>query len=165
MIIYNYQQKQINYRSNMKKIDFNTVDFEGLKISDLKRMADYWMRQYLLARANRNGYNQILCPLKNKWYSEDYIQASHFIDRSCMNTRYDLDNVTLISSHSNMWDAQESAEGFKSKHHKDYSEYLGEKKVQELFDKSKIIRIFARQDYIDNIIKFREGCPKKNTPL
>lgn len=142
----------------MKRIDFNTEDFDELKISELKRIADYWLRQSLLYISKRNGLNYVLCPLKNKYYPEDRMQASHFIDRSCMELRYDLDNVHLISSNSNMWDAKVPVEGYKSKHHKEYEEYLGEEKVENLLHRSKKITIFARQDYIDVIKRFRDIC-------
>lgn len=88
------------------------------------------------------------------------MQASHFIDRATMSTRYDLDNVWLISSQSNTWDAQVSEEGYKSKHHKDFEDFLiekiGTKKLNNLLDRSNIITIFAKEDYIEVIENFRK---------
>lgn len=146
-------------KHSKKSIDFNTEDLPNLKISSLRRIADYWQRQYLLKHAVRNGYNKILCPIKNKYFSEDQMQASHYIDRSKMCTRYDEDNVWLISSYSNMWDAKEQTEGYKSKHHKEYEDFLiykiGQKRLDNLIDKSKNFCILQRKDYIDIIQKFK----------
>lgn len=145
----------------MSNIDFETEDLESLKISQLKRVADYWQRQYLLKNADRNGYGKILCPIKNTYFSEEKMQASHFIDRSKMCTRYNKNNVWLISSQSNMWDAKEKVEGYKSKHHRDFElmliDKIGEKKFKELLDKSKNYCIFAKKDYIDIIKNFKNG--------
>lgn len=142
----------------MKKIDFDTEDYSSLKISELKRICDYWLRKYLLSKAPRKGMSgYIYCPLKNSWYPEHKIQAAHFIDRSVMCTRYDLDNVNLVSEQSNVWDAQIRKEGYKSKHHHDYEHWLGKRKVEKLLELSKEIRIFAREDYIELIEKFRDG--------
>lgn len=141
----------------MKKIDFNTEDYDSLKISELKRMADFWLRQYLLKMAKRKGVSgYIFCPIKNSWYPEYKMQVAHYIDRACMNLRYDLKNVKLISEQSNSWDSQIPKEGYKSKHHKEYSLILKKKDKQYLLDNN-IIRIFARQDYIDAIEKFKNG--------
>lgn len=141
-------------------MDFNTKEYDKLKPGQLKRIADYWQRQYLLKNADRGPYGKIYCPLKKIFYHESKMQASHFIDRACMNTRYHPDNVHLISEDSNMWDAKVLVDDYKSKHHKDYEEYLkekiGEKKFQELLDMSKELRIFAREDYIEVIKNFRD---------
>ena len=136
-----------------KKVDFNTEDYEKLSISELKRMADYWLRQYLLNREGNNYY--IHCPLKNKSYPASYMEASHYIDRGIMNTRYDLTNVHLISKQSNSFDAQVQVEGYKSLHHKDFEDYLGSHIVEDLRERSKIIKVFQREDYIEVIEKFR----------
>lgn len=143
-------------RKFSKKIDFDTTDFDKLKISELKRIADYWLRKYLLKNAKRNNLNQVWCPIKERYYNEDKIQASHFIDRACLNLRYNTDNVHLLSEHSNMWDSKIMVEGYKSKHHKEFERYLGEDLVRYLLEESKKIRIFARRDYINTIEKFRD---------
>jgi|AntRauTorckE6833_2_1112554.scaffolds.fasta_scaffold30883_2 hypothetical protein len=142
-----------------KNFDFNTEDYKTLSKSQLKKMCDYWVRRYLLSKAKKNGRNEIKCPLKNKYYKKEKINVSHFIDRACMNTRYDLNNIFLISEDSNVWDAKIQVEGYKSLHHKEYEEWLREKLGKKEFDnllvKSKKIRIFADQDYIELIKKFR----------
>lgn len=135
-----------------KKIDYNDTDLSQYSISDLKKIADYSLRQYLLSQ--QDGY-YYFCPLKNRSYSADKMHVAHYIDRQCNNTRYDLDNCHLISAQSNMWDAQIPCEGYKSKHHFDYENWLGQEKVEELIEKSKVIRIFAKEDYIELIEKFR----------
>jgi hypothetical protein len=143
----------MKYKS--KIFDFNTIEYDKLSISQLKRQADYWLRQYLL---NREGnHNYIYCPLKNNSYPVEVMEVAHFIDRAIMNTRYDLTNVHLVSKQSNSYDAQVQVEGYKSKHHYDYEQYLGEKIVQDLRERSKIIRIFQREDYIEVINKFRSN--------
>ena len=136
-------------------LDFNTEDLYKLSTSDLKRIADYWLRQYLLSNHRHTYY---VCPLKNKSYPIEKMQVAHFIDRACMNTRYDLNNCHLISEQSNIWDAQIPKEGYKSLHHYDYEMWLGEEKVKNLFEKSKIMRKFAKEDYIEIINKFKNEC-------
>jgi len=141
-------------------IDFETEDYDNLKNGQLKRMADFWQRRYLLKNAKRNGYNQVWCPVKERYYNENKMEASHFIDRSVMSTRYDKDNVWLISKQSNTWDAREQVERYKSLHHKEFEELLvkeiGEKNIKKLLAKSKSLTIFAKKDYIDKIKKFRD---------
>ena len=106
-----------------KKLDLNTEDLENLSNSDLKKVADYWLRQYLLRREGNLKY--LHCPLKNKSYPIENMQVAHFIDRGIMNTRYDLCNCHLISKQSNEWDAQVQKEGYKSLHHnKDLFSFL-----------------------------------------
>lgn len=136
-----------------KKLDYNTENLESLSNSDLKKLADYWLRQYILKR--EGNFNYYHCPLKNKSYSKDKMHIAHFIDRQCMNTRYDLTNCHLISEQSNKWDAQIQKEGYKSLHHYDYEKYLGEKIVKDLKERSKILRVFKKEDYIEIINKFR----------
>ncbi len=141
----------------LKKIDFNTEDYDNLKISELKRMCDYWLRQYLLKKAKRKGMSgYIYCPIKNTWYPEHKMQVAHYIDRACMNLRYDLKNVKLISEQSNMWDAQIPKEGYKSKHHFEYEQIL-KKKDKIYLQEQNIVRIFARRDFIETIEKFKNG--------
>ena len=135
-------------------IDFNTEDLEKLSLSDLKRTADYWLRQYLL----RDKGVFIKCPIKNRDFYHTNMHVAHFINRDVLNTRYDLDNCHLISEQSNVWDAQIPKEGYKSLHHYDYEMWLGEEKVKILLEKSKIIRKFVKEDYIEIINKFRDEC-------
>ena len=138
-----------------KKLDFNTEDLENLSNSDLKKVADYWLRQYLLRREGNLKY--LHCPLKNKSYPIENMQVAHFIDRGIMNTRYDLCNCHLISKQSNEWDAQVQKEGYKSLHHYDYEQYLGEQLVKDLRERSKEVKIFYKEDYIKVINKFRNN--------
>jgi len=136
-----------------KKLDFNTQDLEKLSNSELKRVADYWLRQYLLRR--EGNYNYLHCPLKNKFYPREVMQVAHFIDRGVMSTRYDLTNCHLVSKQSNEWDAQIPKEGYKSLHHYDYEQYLGEQIVNDLRERSKETKIFYKENYIEIINKFR----------
>jgi hypothetical protein len=146
-------------KKKYKKLDYNTEDLESLSNSDLKKVADYWLRQYLLKNSeNVNG--KYLCPIKNKWYTPDKIQVCHYIDRGySMWNRYFLKNCHLMSEETNCWDSKILVDGYKSKHHKEYQEFLIEKYGQEEFDKltelSKEMKIFYKEDYIEIIKKFR----------
>ena len=159
-----YLQATTNHNSfqrlKTKKLDYTTENLEFLSNGDLKKLGDYWMRRYLLNHAEkRNG--KIFCPLKKQWYIEDKIHVAHFIDRACMQTRYDLNNCHLTSLQSNTWDAQIPKEGYKSLHHYEYEIWIrnkiGEKEFEELLHKSKELRIFTKEDYIQVINKFRDG--------
>lgn len=143
-----------------KKLDFNTEDLESLSNSDLKKVADYWLRQYLLKNTSDSG-ERIWCPIKKQSYHKDKMHCCHFIDRGVMSLRFDLINVHLISAVSNTFDAQIQAEGYRSKHHKEYEEWLLEEYGSEVLDylqiKSKEIKIFYKEDYIEVINKFRNN--------
>ena len=140
-----------------KKLDFNTEDLENLSNSDLKKVADYELRQYLL----RTVKNPQFCPIKKRMVDTYNMQVAHFIDRQCMALRYDLRNCHLISKFSNEFDAQVQVDGYKSKHHKEYEEFLVEEYGSEVLDflreKSKEIKIFYKEDYIEVINKFRNN--------
>ena len=140
-----------------KKLDFNTKDLENLSNSDLKKIADYELRQYLL----RTVKNPQFCPIKKRMIDTYNMQVAHFIDRQCMALRYDLRNCHLISKFSNEFDAQVQVEGFKSKHHKEYEEFLVEEYGSDVLDflreKSKEVKIFYKEDYIEVINKFRNN--------
>ena len=141
-----------------KKLDFNTEDLENLSNSDLKKVADYELRQFLLRKA---GNNYIFCPIKKKNFPQENMHCCHYYDRGIMSLRYDLKNVHLISAVSNTFDAQVQVEGYKSKHHYEYELYLrsiyGDEVMKYLLDKSKEVVIFYKTDYIEIINKFRNG--------
>ena len=141
-----------------KKLDFNTEDLESLSNSDLKKVADYELRQFLLRKA---GNNYIFCPIKKKNFPQENMHCCHYYDRGIMSLRYDLKNVHLISAVSNTFDAQVQVEGYKSKHHYEYELYLrsiyGDEVMKYLLDKSKEVVIFYKTDYIKIINEFRNG--------
>ena len=141
-----------------KKLDFNTKDLESLSNSDLKKIADYELRQFLLRKA---GNNYIFCPIKKKNFPQENMHCCHYYDRGIMSLRYDLKNVHLISAVSNTFDAQVQVEGYKSKHHYEYELYLrsiyGDEVMKYLLDKSKEVVIFYKTDYIKIINEFRNG--------
>lgn len=141
-----------------KTLDYNTEDLESLSNSELKKVADHCLRQYLLKTTTGFG-ERVWCPLKNRSYHKDQMHVAHFYDRGIMNTRYDLINCHLISSVSNTFDAQVQAENFKSKHHKEYQEFLineyGQEEFDSLTERSKVIKVFYKKDYIKIINKFR----------
>ena len=143
-----------------KKIDFNIEDLQSLSNSDLKKVADYWLRQYLLRnRQKQNG--SYLCPLKKRWYTSDKIQVAHYIDRSIIGLRYNLINCHLISKQSNEWDSKVPKEGYKSLHHYDYEIYIrstyGDNVLEDLLEKSKEVKVFYKEDYIEIINNFRNA--------
>lgn len=74
-----------------------------------------------------------------------------------MNTRYDLCNCHLVSTKSNTWDAQIQKEGYKSLHHYDYEQYLGEQIVKDLRERSREVKTFYKEDYIKVIKQFRDA--------
>ena len=147
-------------RKNYKKLDYNTEDLESLSNSDLKKVADYSLRHFLL-RTSAGFGERIWCPIKKQSFHNSDMHCCHFYDRGIMSLRYDLRNVHLISSISNTFDAQVQIEGFKSKHHKEYEEFLIEEYGSDVLDflreKSKEVKIFYKEDYIEVINKFRNN--------
>lgn len=137
-----------------KKTDYNTEDLESLSNSELKKVADYWLRQYLLKDETYHW-----CPIKKTTLHKEKVHVCHFIDRAVMSLRYDLKNVHLISASSNTFDAQVQVEGYKSKHHKEYEEFLIEEHGSDVLDylreKSRELKVFYKEDYIEVINKFR----------
>jgi len=144
----------------MKKLDYNTEDLESLSNSELKKVADYSMRQYLL-KSSRSVGSFYWCPLKNKNYRVENMQVAHYIDRSILSLRFDLYNCHLISKESNEYDSKIMVEGYKSKHHKEYEEYLKSEYGEGIFDyfkmKSDIKTPFTKQDYIKVINTLRNA--------
>lgn len=135
------------------------MNLEKLKSKELKVIADKELRKYLLLNTQHKG-EYYFCPIKQKWFHESKMHVAHFIDRGIMITRYDLTNCHLISEASNSYDAQIVVKGYKSKHHKEYEEFLieryGENTVQDLKNKSTILDVFTKDDYI-NVINFLKG--------
>ena len=139
-----------------KKLDYNEENLESLSNSDLKKLGDYWLRNWLLSKQDSTYY---FCPLKKKSYSADNMHVAHFIDRGIINTRFCLINCHLVSAVSNTYDAQVQVEGYKSLHHRDYELYLieeyGEETVEDLKRRGKELKMFTKKDYIEIIKKFR----------
>ena len=147
-------------RKNYKKLDYNTEDLESLSNSDLKKVADYSLRHFLL-RTSAGFGERIWCPIKKQSFHKSDMHCCHFYDRGIMSLRFDLRNVHLISAVSNTFDAQVQIEGYKSKHHYEYELYLrsiyGDEVMKYLLDKSKEVVIFYKTDYIKIINEFRNG--------
>ena len=145
-------------KSKHKKLDYNTKDLESLSNSELKRLADYELRQYLLR--NTTGFGErVWCPIKKQSFHKSEMHCCHYYDRGIMSLRFDLRNVHLISAVSNTFDAQVQVEGYKSKHHKEYEAFLLEEYGSDVLDflseKSKEIKVFYKKDYIEIINRFR----------
>lgn len=136
------------------------MDLVKLKPKELKVLADKELRKYLLRKTKSSG-SFYFCPLKRAYYPADKMHVAHFIDRGKMSTRYSLINCHLISQISNTFDAQVVVEGFKSKHHKEYEEYLiskyGRDEITKLKEKSELLEVFTKEDYINTIEFLRNG--------
>lgn len=145
-------------KSKYKKLDYNTEYLESLSNSDLKKVSDYELRNYLLKKSAGFG-ERIWCPIKKQSFHKSEMHCCHYYDRGIMSLRYDLKNVHLISAVSNTFDAQVQVEGYKSKHHYEYEEFLvkeyGSDVLDFLCEKSKEVKIFYKEDYIEIINKFR----------
>ncbi len=139
------------------KINFKNPNLNKLSTNQLKQVADYWQRQFLLNEATRDDFNRIKCPITNKYYSADKLHVCHIVDRAKMNTRYDQDNVFLGSSYSNTFEAQEMIDGYTSLHHKRIEDHFGKDYVNKLYDKAEEIKLMDREDYIDIIKKYKDG--------
>lgn len=89
------------------------------------------------------------------------MQVAHYIDRSILSLRFDLYNCHLISKESNEYDSKIMVEDYKSKHHKDYEEYLklqyGEGILDYFETKKHIKQPFTKKDYIRVINTFRNA--------
>lgn len=147
-------------RTKYKKLDYNTEDLESLSNSDLKKIADHELRNYLLR--NTTGFGErVWCPIKKRSFHKSEMHCCHYYDRGIMSLRYDLKNVHLISAVSNTFDAQVQVEGYKSKHHYEYKLYLrstyGDNIMIYLENKSKELVLFYKADYIKIINEFRNG--------
>ena len=147
-------------KTKYKKLDYNTEDLESLPNSDLKKLGDYWLRQYLLNHTSGFG-ERFYCELKKQSFHKDQMHVCHYEDRANLWTRFDLQNCYLISAQSNTWDSQILVEGYKSLHHKEYSEWLvkkyGEGILEILREKAKSTETFRKQNYIEAINKFRNN--------
>jgi len=144
----------------LNRLDYNTDDLDSLKISEIKRIAEYWFRQHILSKAERGYGNKIKCPLTGVWCKESDIQVAHFRDRNHLDTAFDLDNCNLISKNSNVWDAKVPHEGYKSLHHYQYEmwlrTFLSEEKMEKLLDTTRNFTIFAREQYKKVIDEYRK---------
>lgn len=142
-----------------KKLYCNTEDYTSLKISELKKLAEYWYRQNLLNTTPQNGRGEYFCPLIEKWLPENKMQVAHFRDRNHNDTAFELDNTHLISETSNVWDAKVPQEYYKSKHHYEYEMWLrkkiGNKKVEDYLARPRNNSIFVRELYEEVIKKYK----------
>ncbi len=139
-----------------KKLDFNTEDLESLSNSDLKKIADHELRNFLL-----KGETYLWCPIKKRTYHKDQMQVAHFFDRHILQLRYNLFNCHLISKESNEYDSKIMVDAYKSKHHKEYEQWLkeeyGENIIEVLESEIDISKPFTKQDYIKTIEYFRNA--------
>lgn len=111
-------------RKKYKKLDYNIEDLESLSNSDLKKLADHELRCSYLLKSTAGFGKRLWCPLKKQSYHKDQMQVAHFFDRHILSLRWDLFNCHLISKESNEYDSKIMVECYKSKHHKEYEEFL-----------------------------------------
>lgn len=130
-------------------------------VKDLKRELNTQIRAYFLSHAVKNEDGLYYCPLKRKFFQEQDMQVAHFIDRNKSATVYYKDNLLLCSKQSNVWDAKVPIEGYKSKHHKDYEEYIGQCKADYLRKLSENRVSYNRQDLTDLIKMYKNNINSK----
>jgi hypothetical protein len=65
--------------------------------------------------------------------------------------------ATFLNQNSLYFQSNLQKEGYKSLHHYDYEQYLGEQLVKDLRERSKEVKIFYKEDYIKVINKFRNN--------
>lgn len=134
---------------------------------ELKKLCDIQVRRYLLKNAKRDGYGRIFCPLKQRWYPQNKMHVAHYVDRNRMSCRFHEHNVHLISEQSNVWDAREPAEGYKSLHHKEYEFWLknkiGEKNFENLLELSKSLSIFGVDKYLEVLEQYKIEEDERDT--
>jgi hypothetical protein len=144
----------------VKQINFKKIgDLEEYTTSQLRKIANYYLRKYLLQNSERNGKGEIFCPLKKKWYHEKDMEVSHYISRRCKHLELELDNVILSAKDSNTWDNLIFLTEFGvSQHIKDYTDYIGNDKANKLKElKNKTpIQIMTKDYYINKIKYFME---------
>jgi len=140
------------------KINFNAPIevLESYSTSQLKRVCDYWFRQYLISKATVNDYGEIYCVLTLSFNAAASTHVCHYIDRAFNSTRYSEDNCVLCSEYTNTFEAQIEAAGYKSLHHKKFSEYLGKDKVEKLNLLSKEFVSYSKWDYLEKIEQFKK---------
>jgi len=146
------------------RIDFNTPEEElsSLSLSKLKRICDFWFRFYLLSRAEKDSKGRVFCIVSEKWLYPSELHVCHFKDRSILSLRYSEDNCVLCSSESNTWEATlpDETKEYKSLHHQKFAEGLLKKdkeKIKNMELLAKNIVVYQKDDYINQIIKFRKG--------
>lgn len=102
------------------KINFEDKCLNKYGGNQLRKIADYRVRKYLLSRSSR-------CFLTGKDYHPSELHVSHYIDRNRVCHRWDLNNVHLINKWSNLFDAKvfnKALYGRLSKHHFEYRNKL-----------------------------------------
>lgn len=106
--------------------------------------ADTIFKSYLLNKAERNLNGEIYCPLTKKWWDESAIQVCHFIHREVIHLRYSEDNCILCSKYSNIHENSIQLEG-ETLHIKKFREFLGEEKVNELYEIKKNGKLYSKE--------------------
>ena len=136
-------------------LNFKNPDFDKLTTNQLKQVADYWQRQYLLSTAERDSFGRIKCPITGKYFSEDKLHVCHIVDRAKISTRYDLENVFLGSAYSNTFEAKQMKDGYKSLHHARIELKFGKEYVDKLHERAEEIKLMSKEDYIELIKKYQ----------
>lgn len=140
----------------MRYVNVRKKDLSKERIPKLKVIADYWFRQLLLAKADVDEDGYIYCPLIKKKVHQSQMHVCHFIDRQKGILRYSEDNCILASAYSNTVQAEIPVEGHRSLHHKLFSQFLGEQRVNFLYEEAKSMLRRSRKDYIALINNFKD---------
>lgn len=130
-----------------------------MKLRDKKTKLSKLIREYfLLVSERRDG--KYFCPLRKRVYPSSRMHVAHYIDKNRYATRYEVDNLLLVSEDSNVWDAQDKTPGHKSVHHKDYYNFIGAIKAHDLEVRAKEDIIMSSR-VIDDYIEFYNNLIKE----
>ena len=151
------------------RVDYNCTDDELYKysISKLKRVADHWLRRFLISKSRTSNNGLLVCFLTGRSYDESDLHVAHLFQRGLMSVRYNEYNCNLINKWSNTFDDQIYNEELYGKGvTKQIFEYtnkfiseFGLDAYEELKDDSDDIIYRDKDDYVDLILEFR-GCIK-----
>lgn len=155
-------QKKITKTKRVQKIDYLVDDLSHLKSSRLMKIADWYLRQYLLLSSPQRGDGRIQCFIDGKYYDPEQLEVAHYIGRRDIGYRYSLVNCHLTSRKSNSFDDKvfnPELYGRLSKHHFEYRERLLEEGFEDeivAMEENSALRVYTKQYYLDKIDMFKK---------
>ena len=80
------------------RVDYNCTDDELYKysISKLKRVADHWLRRFLISKSRTSNNGLLVCFLTGRSYDESDLHVANLFQRGLMSVRYNEYNLSLI---------------------------------------------------------------------